>query len=152
MSAVTPAVEGAPPKLSFCVLFYSVKKVGAWLVSLVMSIVAVFGGADLDFREAMWPQSGEVSLRLVLIFGGVDIKMGVPPPGVSLTVSALCIFGGVDIVVPPGVGVTSSGGALCWTGGIDDKCGMEGVSGEPQLKLKMAGAFGGIDTKRESAA
>ena len=133
---------GAPPKLSFCVLFYSLEKAGAWLVSLAISIVAVFGGADLDFRAAVWPQSGEVVLRMVLIFGAVDVKMGVPPPGVSLTVNAMCIFGSVDIVVPPGVGVTSGGGALCCTGGIDDKCGMEGAAGEPQLKLKMAGAFG----------
>ena len=141
--------SSSPATLAFLAIFCAVQKAGAWLVAMAMRITAIFGGVDLDFREAVWPESGEVVLNLLVIFGGCDIKMGVPPPGVSLSIKSLCIFGGCDIIVPPAVGVKSAG--LGIFGGFNDTCGAGAVGGPPQLKISGVAIFGGIDSKSEAA-
>ena len=57
-------------------------------------IIAVFGGADLDLREAVLPPSGEITLDVIAVFGGADIKI---PPEMRVIDSGTAIMGGRDI-------------------------------------------------------
>lgn len=93
---------------------------GRWTPARKNFAIAVMGGAELDFREA--------------VFG----------PGVTeVQVFALC--GGVDIIVPPGLNVESRGIALL--GGFDHSADTPTASGDPsQPTLRITGValMGGV--------
>lgn len=55
------------------------------------SLVAVFGGVDLDLREA--EINDDIVIDCVSVFGGIDIKL---PRDVNVKVSGVPIFGGVE--------------------------------------------------------
>ncbi len=92
---------------------------GRWRPARSNYALAVCGGAELDFREA------------------------VLPPGVTeLRVFALC--GGVEIVVPPGLNVESHGLALL--GGFEhagDSAEPDG--GAPTLRVTGVACMGGVE-------
>jgi Domain of unknown function (DUF1707)/Cell wall-active antibiotics response 4TMS YvqF len=74
-------------------IFGGASRKGRWHVSPKINAVTVFGGAELDFREAQFPAQ-EVTLNCTCIFGGVDITV---PPEVKIVESGVAIFGGHDI-------------------------------------------------------
>lgn len=55
------------------------------------SLVAVFGGVDLDLREAVIED--DIVIDCVSVFGGIDIKL---PKDVNVKVSGVPIFGGIE--------------------------------------------------------
>ena len=87
-------------------------------------IVAIFGGATLDFRDAVLP-------------------------GQEMTLNTTCIFGGMEIIVPPEMRVVDRGVAIF--GGRDT--GSDGEETEsadgPVLRLTGLTLFGGIDLKHK---
>lgn len=111
----------------------SVRK-GHWEPSRHIFAYAFWGGAELDFREA------------------------VLPPGVT-TVTAIAVMGGVDIIVPPGVGVDVEGFALM--GGVDQVHESTAVEDPdaPRIRIQGFALMGGVDvsvrqpgeSKREAA-
>ncbi len=101
-------------------VFSGSSRKGMWKPAKSMNVISVFGGSDLDFRNA-----------------------AIPPEG--CTVRAYCVFGGTNIIVPPGVNVNVNGFALF--GGFDSK-GLEGDYPDA-LTIDVTGfaVFGGVDVK-----
>lgn len=93
---------------------------GRWRVGRAITIVDIFGGSDVDLRDAI-----------------------VTEPEVSIT--AIAIFGGCDILVPDGADVRVSGGALF--GGNDVEVHGAPVRGGPRITIRAFSLFGGIDVK-----
>jgi hypothetical protein len=95
---------------------------GRWSPARVTHSVAVMGGVELDFREA------------------------VLPPGVT-EVRAYSIMGGVEIIVPPGLNVESHGIGIL--GGFehagDDFRNAD--PGAPVLRISGIALMGGVDIK-----
>jgi hypothetical protein len=101
-------------------VFGSVERKGRWRVRAHSQITAVFGGVDLDLREADF-DAPVVELNLQTCFGGVDIKV---PAGITVRSETVNIFGGTD--------VRNLG---------------EPVPGAPTLVLKGTVFFGGVEVK-----
>jgi len=75
---------------SIVAVFSGAERKGRWLVEPHTNIFTLFGGVDLDLREAVLSQR-EVTMNITCIFGGVEIKV---PPGVRVIHSGASIFGG----------------------------------------------------------
>jgi hypothetical protein len=101
-------------------IFGGVERKGRWRMRQRSQVTAVFGGVDLDLREADF-DAPVVELTVQTCFGGVDIKV---PTGVTVRDETTHVFGGVDI-----------------------KNLGEPVEGAPTLVLKGTVLFGGIDVK-----
>lgn len=88
------------------------------------SIVSVFGGADLDLRDAQ------------LDAGGASIDV-------------VAVFGGADIIVPEGWDVRCAG--LPLFGGFSDKTGAGSAGGNgPLLDVGGVALFGGVEVKHKT--
>jgi hypothetical protein len=107
-------------------IFSGASRKGGWHAEPVMEIIAVFGGVDLDFREAVLP-------------------------GQEIVVRATAILGGVDIIVPPEMRVVDGGGVAV-LGGRDIAGGSVESSGPdaPVLRIEGTCVLGGIDVKRKA--
>lgn len=84
------------------------------------SITALFGGADIDFREASISPDGAV-LDLTAIFGGVDIKL---PENWNIEINSTALFGGVG-----------------------NKAKSDAPAGENPLIINATAIFGGVEIK-----
>ncbi len=93
---------------------------GRWRVAPRITVVDVFGGTDLDLRDAI-----------------------VTAPEVTIT--AIAVFGGCDIIVPEGADVGMTGGAIF--GGNDLKMDSAPVQGGPRIRVRALSLFGGIDVE-----
>jgi hypothetical protein len=101
-------------------IFGGVDRTGRWRVRRHTRAFAMFGGVDLDLREAVF-DAPEIEISGLFCFGGMDIKV---PEGVEIRDQTVAIFGGTDTkkVDPP-------------------------EPGAPVLVLKGTVVFGGIDVK-----
>ncbi|WP_075019898.1 DUF1707 domain-containing protein [Actinomadura madurae] len=90
-----PRPAAPPPSQSpnLVAIFSGVERKGRWLVEPTTNVSCVFGGADLDFRQAVLSQ-GEVTVNVTCVFGGVTM---IVPPGVRVVGSNVAIFGGNDL-------------------------------------------------------
>jgi hypothetical protein len=84
-----PPVRQSPNLLA---VFSGVERKGRWLADPQTTVTCVFGGIELDFREAVLPQR-EIVISVTCVFGGLNITV---PPGVRVESSIMAIFGGVD--------------------------------------------------------
>jgi hypothetical protein len=93
---------------------------GRWQPARQTLVIAVMGGAALDFREVQLPP-GETELTL------------------------LCVMGGAEVIVPPGMNVDTSGVAIM--GGFAHRHDQPPVSGPDASILKINGfaLMGGVD-------
>jgi hypothetical protein len=66
---------------------------GRWRVAERVVVVNVFGGADLDLREATLA-GPEITIWVISLFGGSDI---IVPEGVYAELSSFALFGGDDL-------------------------------------------------------
>jgi hypothetical protein len=67
---------------------------GVWAPPRHLHAVAVMGGVELDFRDALLRQ-GETHVSAVAVMGGIEI---IVPPGLPVTVRGLGLLGAVDQV------------------------------------------------------
>jgi len=74
-------------------IFSGATRKGAWHPEPVMEVVTVFGGAELDFREAVLP-GNEVVVRATTVLGGVEITV---PPEMRVIDNGVAILGGREI-------------------------------------------------------
>lgn len=99
----------------------SVRK-GRWVPARRTAALGLWGGVELDFRDALLP------------------------PGVT-EIHVLAIMGGVQIIVPPGIAVDARG--LAVMGGFDhmDEIGdsLAGDPDRPVLRIRGLALLGGID-------
>jgi hypothetical protein len=71
-------------------IFGGIDRRGTWNVPRRMRVVAMFGGANLDLREARFPP-GVVDIEVTAVMGGINI---VVPPGLSVQMHGSAIMGG----------------------------------------------------------
>jgi len=74
-------------------VFSGTERKGRWRVRRLTRAVAVFGGIDLDMREAVF-ESPTIEVSGFWCFGGLDIKV---PDGVEVRNEVMGIFGGSDV-------------------------------------------------------
>ena len=125
------AVYSAPPERRATSLVLSIfggsDRAGRWRVAERVRVVNIFGGADLDLREATLA-APDVRLTVVSIFGGSDI---IVPERINVELSSFALFGGDKLKL---------GGA-------------EAPPGAPTVHVRCVSVFGGTDviTKRGRA-
>lgn len=103
-------------------VFGGADRKGRWLVPVHTNVVTIFGGVELDFRQAVLTRR-------------------------EVTVNITCVFGGVDITVPPGVRVVNEGSAVF--GGISISADDTVAPDAPVIRLTGFTLFGGVDVKRK---
>ncbi|HSJ24213.1 MAG TPA: DUF1707 domain-containing protein [Longimicrobiales bacterium] len=74
-----------------------VERRGHWTPARRNLVVAVMGGAELDFREVDLP-AGETEVVLFCFMGGAEI---IVPPGLSVDANGIAIMGGFEHASPP---------------------------------------------------
>lgn len=102
-------------------IFSGFSRKGTWTVAAESSATCIFGGGELDLREAVL-SARETVLTTACIFGGLEITV---PEGMAVRNEIVAILGGVEL--PPTVPVA-----------ID----------APVLILKGVAIFGGVEVKR----
>lgn len=105
------------------------------------TIVNILGGSC---RSGQWKVPGEI--RIITLFGGADIDFTdaiFTTPNV--TIKILCLFGGTDISVPEDINIISK--AFCILGGIDNTAPSIASRQAPTLTIEGLVMFGGLDIK-----
>ncbi len=124
--ASSARVGGVPSSRSAKVVFSGLQRRGDWVVPQHYRIKAVFGGADLDLRDATL-ESAEVE---------IDIK---------------AVFGGVNIVVPPDIRVAVDGDGVFGAFNDDTTRGPQPGPGAPVVRVTGKAVFGGVNVQRKAA-
>ena len=88
-SAVERSYHGGP----IVAIFGGAARKGRWRVPPTSTVVTIFGGADLDLRDAILP-GREITIRAVSVFGGMSITV---PPEMRVLDSGVAVFGGRDV-------------------------------------------------------
>jgi hypothetical protein len=101
-------------------IFGGTTRRGRWRVRRKLEMYALFGGQDLDMRDAVF-ESPVTEINGFWCFGGADIKV---PEGIEVQDQTVGIFGGTDI----------------------SKLG-DPVPGAPVLVIKGVALFGGVSVK-----
>jgi hypothetical protein len=106
-------------------IFGGASRKGAWRVPATSTVVTVFGGADIDLRDAILP-------------------------GREITIKAVSVFGGMSITVPPDMRVIDSGVAVFGGRDISGNSAESERPDSPVLRLEGACVFGGISVKHKN--
>ncbi len=80
------------------------------------TVVAAFGGGELDLRHA--PPGDGARLTAVALFGGVEIVVA---PGTRVSMSGASVLGGRSVKVQPGEGPEIAMKLVAVFGGIEVK-------------------------------
>jgi len=121
-AAVAPASGEGDGGESYVAIFSGAERRGHWRVPRRSKAVAVFGGVELDMRDAELA-GRDTYLTVVAVFGGVAITV---PEGVEVRMSGMAVFGGKTAKVPPA------------------------PPGAPVIHVKCTAVFGGVEVKAES--
>jgi hypothetical protein len=105
-------------------IFGGASRKGAWRVPAISTVVTVFGGADIDLRDAILP-------------------------GREITIKAVSVFGGMSITVPPDMRVIDSGVAVFGGRDVSGNSAESEMPDSPVLRLEGACVFGGIAVKHK---
>lgn len=96
-----------------------VERRGNWSPGRKNIVIAMMGGADLDFREVELPP-GETEVFIFAMMGGVDI---VVPPELTVDASGIAILGGFGHSSAPPNRIPSAPvlriNGFCFMGGVD---------------------------------
>jgi hypothetical protein len=84
---------GSEPTEKMVAVFGGVQRRGRWRVRRQTQALAVFGGMDLDLREAIF-EAPVVEISGFWCFGGLDIKV---PAGMEVIDHTAGIFGGTEV-------------------------------------------------------
>jgi hypothetical protein len=117
---VMPA--GSPDRM--IAVFSGVSRKGVWRVPPDIESVNVFGGTELDLREAVLP-------------------------GREIRIRAYCILGGMEVTVPPEMHVVDDGIALLGGREIPPDSEESASPGAPVLRLSGVSVLGGISVRRK---
>lgn len=108
-------------------------------------IIAIFGGAS---RKGNWHPSSKVNA--VTIFGGAELDFrDAQLPGREITVNCTCIFGGIDITVPPEMRVVNSGIAIFGAHDVSSDSDESDSPDAPVLRITGLTLFGGVSAKHK---
>ncbi|XVX19890.1 hypothetical protein ACQP1U_16600 [Actinomycetota bacterium] len=78
-------------------VFSSLSRTGRWTVPAQPRVVAVFGDAKVDLREADWP-SDVLELRAGALFGSLTVYV---PRGTDVQLDGTAIFSDEKLIEPP---------------------------------------------------
>ncbi|MFG3285779.1 DUF1707 domain-containing protein [Streptomyces sp. NPDC048111] len=119
-----PSRIGHPPtsKGGFA-LWSGFSRKGAWTVARRFTAFAMWGGGNIDLREARF-EDRETVLRLFTIMGGIGVTV---PPELNVQVKGFGIMGGVD----------------------GNKASGEGTPGSPRVTVVAFALMGGIGVDRK---
>jgi len=117
--------SGRPAGGLILAIFGGATRNGAWHMAESSKAVTIFGGADIDLREAVRP-AREITIAAVSVFGGIAFTI---PPEMRVIDHGFAVFGGRDA---PGDSPES------------------GAPDAPVLHLKGFCVFGGIAVKRKN--
>jgi len=81
-----------PTRGSVLAVFGGTRRNGAWTVPRHMHVTAIFGGVEIDLRDARLP-AGTIDLYVRAVFGGVEI---IVPPTLAVEIHGSAILGGFD--------------------------------------------------------
>jgi hypothetical protein len=108
-------------------------------------IVAIFGGAVRKGRWRVPPSS-----TMVTVFGGAELDLrDAILPGREITIKAVSVFGGMSITVPPEMRVVDSGVAVFGGRDVAGETPESEAPNAPVLRLQGACVFGGISIKHK---
>jgi hypothetical protein len=88
-----PRMPARQEAANLVAVFGGTERKGRWRVGPHLRAVAVFGGVELDLRDAVF-EAPEVVIEVTAIFGGVEIRV---PENVSLHGGGVGIFGGFSV-------------------------------------------------------
>jgi hypothetical protein len=114
-----PGVERRESQVMVAIMSGTTRK-GPWVPARRSTVIAMMGGAELDFREAVLPP-GVTEITVVAVMGGAEI---IVPPGLAVECDGVGIMGGFDYHTPTGIG---SGAAV------------------PTLRIKGVALMGGVE-------
>jgi hypothetical protein len=117
-------VGGRPTSETAIAIFGGASRKGPWVVPKAFRSLAVFGGIEIDLREATL-EDNEVTIYANALFGGVEVTV---PDGVQVRTHGAGIFGGFD-------GINDAGT----------------VPGAPVIHVKGVAIFGGVEVRRRTA-
>jgi hypothetical protein len=106
-------------------IFSGASRKGVWHADPVINVLTVFGGAEIDFRDAIMPGK-EVVLRATTVLGGVEVTV---PPEMRVVDNGIAILGGRDIA-----------------GNADESASPDA----PVLRIEGTCVLGGVEVKRRS--
>lgn len=112
-------------------VFGGAERKGKWRIRSHTQAYALFGGVDLDLREAVF-ESQVVEISGVWCFGGLDIKV---PAGVEVRDQTSGIFGGTDI---RDLGEPQPGAPVIVLKGVSLFGGVSVKGPKPDRKLRKA--------------
>lgn len=124
-----PAQRTAPRRASSHLAFAvmgGTRRAGRWVPPSKMVAVAIMGGVELDFRDAVLGE--DVEINCFAFWGGVEITV---PPDVHVDTRGFAIMGGFDqeaeqgVDVPPGAPVIRINGVAIM-GGVEVKVAERG--------------------------
>ncbi|CAL8968880.1 putative protein [Propionicimonas sp. T2.31MG-18] len=80
-------------------IFAGTTRKHTWRVRRNTSILAMFGGVELDLTKATF-EAHELTFNVFCLFGGVEV---VVPPGTEVDSQVMAVFGGADVrkLTPP---------------------------------------------------
>jgi len=111
-------------------------------VSNESTVIAIFSGSD---RKGVWAPPR--TLNAVAMFGGteIDLREADMPPG-GMTITAIAMFGAVEITVPEGMNVEVSGAGIF--GAFEEKKRRTpAIPGSPTVKVEGVAVFGAVEVK-----
>jgi hypothetical protein len=122
-SAGAPALAGPPAKRGWALaVMGGASRKGEWSPPRRLNAVAVMGGIELDFRDALLA-AGETHVTIVALMGGVEV---IVPPGLPVTVRGLGLLGAVD---------------------QEEQAADEVGPNTPHLKVTALACMGGVEVK-----
>lgn len=101
------------------------------------SQVAFFSGSDRVYKDELFSGSS-----LVAVFGGVNLDLRKAKFTKDTVIKAFCLFGGIDIKVPEDIQVKIRSGFIF--GGASDERKSTSSKGKYTIYIDAAGGFGGI--------
>ncbi|WP_298326443.1 DUF1707 domain-containing protein [Haloactinopolyspora sp.] len=117
-------VGGRPARREGKAVFSGLLRRGQWVVPSDYRVKAVFGGVELDLREAQL-ETREVHIRAKAVFGGVNI---IVPDDIRVDVDGDGVFGGF----------------------ADNASTRQPPSQAPVLRVSGKAVFGGVNVQRKS--
>jgi DUF1707 SHOCT-like domain/Cell wall-active antibiotics response LiaF, C-terminal len=89
VAAATPRSRRRPRRFTVSI-FGGTERKGRWRTADTHWVFSVFGGSDLDFREASL-DGGEANVFVFDLFGGTDLYV---PDGIDIDFDGFALFGG----------------------------------------------------------
>ena len=102
------------------------------------SQIALFSGNERAYNKDVFSGS-----NLVAVFGGVDLDLRNAVFNKDTVIKAFCLFGGIDIKVPEDIQIKIKSGFIF--GGIADDRKVKSGKSKYTIYIDATGGFGGVD-------